>query len=504
MKMYEPWESVNGIVNHPMEEPKEPWDGDRLGPERPYVRRYDQILTMKMMLAYQDLNDRTKSDVVLRFDEALERIKLVDALTLGIPKLIYLVGWNSLGHDDKFPDWSVVNPFLCRPGSNDPVGDLRWLMQEAQKYHTTVSLHLNSSDAYEDSPLWQELLDNDIIGRRNGELYCYGEWSGKKVYQVVYKHVWEKGFYKQWVDDLLTMLPELKLAGSVHSDAFLCRWTDQSSYHEEEAARRQMMRYWRDCGMDLTTEFMYGGGEEIGQDMDYIPALTANHVESSGLIGLQAYAWHLAQTEDRWFSRPASLLAGGGFPHYENAFVEEPEAAVTAFLYGCNMQGEDIFLDGCRKGTDEWQTDFRCRFCTTTAMYVYLNQFANSEFMRIPGSCAIVLKKLGDVVARYEEDPRKRTIHKSGKLIRRGNDVFVPAAWISEYPAVVAYSETGYRDGNWALQADWNSVHSADVYDVSAAGPVLLEAALPISDGTVTLSLNPKQAVLIVPSGQKI
>ncbi|MBQ8683690.1 MAG: hypothetical protein IJ518_04145 [Clostridia bacterium] len=502
MKTYEPWKSVNGIVKHPVDEPKGPWNGDLRGPERPYMRDYSQILTMKIMLAFQDMNDRTKSDVLLRFDEALERIKQIDAITLGIPKLVYLVGWNHLGHDDKFPDWSVVNPFLCRPGSNDPVGDLRWLMQEAQKYNTTVSLHLNSSDAYQDSPLWDELLANDVIGTRNGELYAYGAWQGKTVYQIVYKNVWEKGYYKQWVDDLLAMLPELKIAGSIHSDAFLCRWTDQSSYAEEEAARRQMIRYWRDCGMDLTSEFMYGGGEEIGQDMDYIPALTANHVESSGLIGLQAYAWHLAQTEDRWFKRPASLLAGGGYPHLENAFIMEEEAAPIAFLFGCNMQGEDIVLEGCRKGTD-WKTDFRNRFFTTTAMYVYLNQFANSEMMHVEDG--MVLKKAQNVVAYYGKTPETRTITKDGILVRQGDNVFVPVVWIKDYPAVAAYSETGYTDRAWTLQPAWADVSAADIYEVTTDGPVLLHKAVPIAEGRVlTLSLEPKQAVCIVPAGQKI
>ena len=501
MKTYEPWKSVRGMVHHPAEEPKEPWNGDLRGPERPYMRDYSQILTIKMMLALQDMNDRTKSDVILRFDEALERIRQIDAITLGIPKLVYLVGWNHLGHDDKFPDWSVVNPYLCRPGSSDPVGDLRWLMQEAQKYHTTVSLHLNSSDAYEDSPLWEELLENDVIGRRNGELYAYGAWQGKTVYQIVYKHVWEKGYYKQWVDDLLTMLPELKIAGSVHSDAFLCRWTDQSSYAEEEAARRQMIRYWRDCGMDLTSEFMYGGGEEIGQDMDYIPALTANHVENSGLVGLMAYAWHLAQTEDRWFGRPATLLAGGGYPHMENAFVMEEDSECMAFLYGCSMQGEDIILEGCRKGTD-WKTDFLSRFYTTTAMYVYLNQFSNREVMRTPDGR--VLKKAGEIVARYSTDPDKRTISKDGILVRQNNDVFVPVVWMKKHPAVAAYSEAGYTERTWLFQPDWQCVIAADVYGVSADGPVLLEASVPVRDGKITLSLQPKQAVLIVPAGQKV
>lgn len=516
MSEYQPWESVNGTICHPCEESKEPWDGDRYGPERPYMRDYSQTLTYKIMLAFQDLEDATKSHVILRFDQALERIKQVDAMTLGLPKIVYLVGWNALGHDDKYPSWDMVNPFLCRPGSTDAVKDLRWLMQEAKQYNTSVSLHLNSSDAYTDSPLWEECLRNNIIGTRNGELYTYGAWSNKNVYQVVYKIAWESGFYKRQIDNLLKMLPELKDAGSIHSDAFLCRWTDQSSYHEEEAARRQMIRYWRDCGIDLTSEFMYGGGEEVGEDV--LGALNGNHTQSSGLIGLQAYAWHLAQDESYWFSRPATLLAGGAYPHLVNPFILEEGYEKIAFLYGCSMHVEDLLLDVFRKTeeeaaalpdafakkseeTESFEKIFISRFFTTTAMYVYLNRFANEEIEEKDG--ITVLNKADGVVAAFGADPATRLITKDGIVIRRNNDVFVPLCW-KAHLAVAAYSENGYEQTRWTLLPEWEGVDKVDVYTVTQKGPMLRNEALPVSQArTVTLTLAPKEAVYIVPAGDK-
>lgn len=516
MRTYEPWESVNGLITQPCEESKEPWDGDRLGPERPYIRDYSQTLTYKIMLAFQNLEDPTQSRVILRFDEALERIKEIDTMTLGLPKIVYLVGWNAMGHDDKYPSWDIVNPFLCRPGSTDPVDDLRWLMREAQRYHTSVSLHLNSSDAYKDSPLWDECKRCNIIGRRNGEDFSYGVWSNKKVYPIVYKTAWESGFYKQQIDNLLAMLPELKEAGSIHSDAFLCRWTDQSSYHEEEAARRQMIRYWRDCGIDLTSEFIYGGGEKEGEDV--LGALNGNHVESSGLIGLQAYAWHLAQDEKYWFSRSASLLAGGAFPHMVNPFVLEEGYEKIAFLYGCSMHVEDILLDVFRKTEEEaevlpdafakkseekrsFEDVFIERFYTTTAMYVYLNRFQNVDIKETDG--VTVLTKADGLVATYSSDPAKRTITKNGILIRQDNDVFVPLCW-KEHPAVAAFSEKGYEQTEWTLLPEWEKIREADVYIVSQDGLTQKHTGLPISEQrSITLSLAPKQAMYIIPAGNK-
>ena len=42
---------------------------------------------------------------------------------------------------------------------------LRWLIREAKQYNTTVSLHINMTDAYEESPLWDEYVAKDCFAR---------------------------------------------------------------------------------------------------------------------------------------------------------------------------------------------------------------------------------------------------------------------------------------------------------------------------------------------------
>ncbi len=506
MSTYKPWKSVNGIVNNPLEEPKHPWDGDALGPERPYMRDYTKMLTIKIMLAFQDMEDRTKSDVLLKFDEALERIKEIDALTLGIPKLVYLVGWNGLGHDDKFPSWDIMNENLCEEGE-DPVEKLRELMREAQKYNTTVSLHINSNDIYMDSPLWDYCKENNLIDKRNGELYRYAQWQGKDTYLMNFKNSWESGFYKKQVDNLLELLPELKDAASIHSDAFLSRWSDQCSYEESQAARRQMIRYWRDCGIDLTSEFIYGTTEEGDDELNRF-GTNGNNAPPAGLIGLMPYAWHLAQTEDFWFKRPQSLLAGGGIPHYINALAVEEDYERIAFLYGCSMQGEDILVEDCRKIKKEgaapnWDYKFKASFYTTTALYVYMNQFKNMNTYK--NGDETILNKKDNLISVYSPDPQKCTITKDGKLIRQENDVFVPVSWIEDFPAVAAFSEKGYSNKKWDFLSDWNGISNADIYEISKNGLKLISGNVPIAENSqIEISLNPNQAVLIIPTGKKI
>jgi hypothetical protein len=488
----EAWESVNGTVSCPAEEPAYAWDGDKNGPERPYIIDYSQTLTMKLFMAIPDENGG--SDVAIGFDEALEFIKQIDLLSLGIPKIIYLVGWNHMGHDNKYPSWEVVNPYLSSPGSTDAAADLNRLIKEARAYHTKVSLHLNSTDAYMDSPLWSTYKKNDLISRKDGEDFIIGVWNQKKAYQINYKNAWESGMYKKIVDDLLKMLPELKQSGTIHSDAFLCRRSDQSTLAEEQAARRQMIRYWRDCGIDLTTEFIFSS---IGEDID---TLDGNHPLTAGLVGLMPYAWHLNQNERFWHTRPASLLAGGGgAANKNNATGLAQEDKALGFLYGRTMQGESYFTKERVKGiTPGWEDIFINEFCLYTLLYLYQNKFANIS-VKGHGENRSLLKD-GNLFAQYSEKLEDRTIYKDGILLRQGNDVFAPAVWRKEYPMVIAYSESGYTDRIWTFLPEWRDITSADIYRLTKNGPEKLTSGAAVSEErSLSLTLGANQAIAIVP-----
>src|SRR5579872_1800668 len=91
-----------------------------------------------------------------------------DNLTRGMPKIIYLVGWQKGGHDHGYPAWDEVNPRLKRKQDATALESLRWLIREARQFHTTVSLHINMVDAYQQSPLWDEYVKKDIFARDAG------------------------------------------------------------------------------------------------------------------------------------------------------------------------------------------------------------------------------------------------------------------------------------------------------------------------------------------------
>ncbi len=72
------------------------------GPERPWIRDYSKTLVMKFFLCSRD-GDGNVDKVYLTFSDALDVLRRIDHITLGIPKIVYLVGWQYNGHDSKYP-----------------------------------------------------------------------------------------------------------------------------------------------------------------------------------------------------------------------------------------------------------------------------------------------------------------------------------------------------------------------------------------------------------------
>src|SRR5260370_20142455 len=71
----------------------------------PYVHEYDQMLTYKIVVDYCPSNPmpaRTATEVA-------DIMRRIDNLTRGIPKLVYLVGWQYRGHDTGYPAFDQVN-----------------------------------------------------------------------------------------------------------------------------------------------------------------------------------------------------------------------------------------------------------------------------------------------------------------------------------------------------------------------------------------------------------
>lgn len=426
-----------------------------LKPARPFRHPYHQTLTMKFMVCEKNGGLR------LTCEQVLESIRKLDHITRGIPKIVYLVGWQYDGHDTGYPAWDKVNERLKRPEDASALDSLKWLMDEALSYNTTVSLHINMLDINPDSPLWDEYVEKDLIARNeDGSLKQY-KWG----YPISYTREWEAGYTTKRIDWLLENLP-LERAGTIHIDAFhhyIPGFGEEpiSPYHgistdQEIAVQKRIFRYFMDHGVDLTAEF-------------------DNRYRKDAFIGLQPFAWHFGRLDP--MAIPASLYIGG----------EGGDAR-----FGVSMLGE-----GMIKRSPDKLKGFLSEFCTTTLPWYYLNRL---ERLKLEQETLF----FSEGVTSREEDG-KIIIRQGERILRDGNDLLIPALWNeARYPELIAYSQDGYDSRSWRLPEDWQNVSAVDLYAIELEGPVLHTAAHPVKDGELVLSLQKGQALSIVPAGTNL
>ena len=404
-------------------------------PEKPWIRDYSQTLVTKIFLCARDSIGNVKH-VYLRFEDALEEIKKLDRITLDIPKIVYLVGWQFTGHDAGYPSWSVVNASLKREQDNSAAQSLHWLIKQAKQYHTTVSLHINMIDAFKNSPLWDLYFNKNIIIKDKDGRPIPGEvFGGMQSYQISYAQEWKTGYAQKRIDSLLQLLPELREGGTIHIDAFhsiqAVRSTDSisSAYlgytiNDEIVAQRKIFRYWRLKGIDVTCE---GGMYWLRKDP---------------FIGLQPMAWHFEFDNfinSNWIGKPAEFkrlppqLYCGTPMHAEQKIMQDPEK-----LSGLIQQ-----------------------FCTSVVPWYYNNNLSKKE---------------------------------NNSIWQMSGDIFLPVLWREN--TIVAFSEKGYASKKWKLPRHWHKVQNVNVSVISVE-PVHNSITLPVEQGVITLTLKPGEAVSI-------
>ena len=404
-------------------------------PEQPWLHQYDQSLVMKIFLA--ERTDQGKGcKVYLTFEQALEVIERLDRITCDAPKIVYLVGWQFNGHDSKYPAWSEVNHRLKRAQDSTALESLKWLMREGRKHHTVVSLHINALDAYDDSPLWHEYLEKDIIAKDKQGAPLKGiVWNGQQSYPLSYAREWETGCAKRRIDGLLKMLPELKEAHTIHVDAFhtypplpgesqVAGFKGISPFlgygpERECAAQRKTLRYFRDYGLDVTSEHSAGG-------------------RLDPFVGLQPMAW----------------------------IYEPPAPGIPPSLYcGTPMRAESEIRTDPQKLPGLLE-----QFCLKGAPEIWANAWRASN---------------------HDHQPETN----DWQRVLQGTDCCLPLVWKTK-PTLLAYSRAGYDRKTWKLPADWTRVRTVRITNVNLESVTSQETA-EVKDGEVALTLAPGQAVVI-------
>lgn len=452
-------------------------------PEQIYMNPYHQMQVMKIMLAMPD--GKGGSQVYYTFEQTLSIIKQVDAISRGLPKILYLVGWQYNGHDDKYPAWFEVNNALKRQCDATGRESLLWLAEEAKKYHTYISVHVNMQDAYQDSPLWNEYFSKGLISRNiDGTPMEIGVWNGRKSYQVCYKNEWNSGYAVKRINALLELLPFIKETGAIMIDAFFSRENpyEKIPQKEEESYQRRIFRYFRSLGIDVTHE----GFHLLREGKDHF-------------IGINPWFLWYDATEEEYMKYPAYLSTGGATYCYIKQFPElTDEWLQLGFLFGMSGRGEDCFGDNENKGAPakDWAKKYRYQFYTSTLPYIYLNRYKRKK---LTGKKKNRIAYYSDGVVSSLKDS---TLTHHNRILRTGNDLFMPALWRSERE-FIAYSANGYQNKQWQLPPDWSDVYSVDLYKITTSGLRYKETRAIQKKGYITLSLEPEEAISIFPSNTR-
>lgn len=393
---------------------------------------YSRTWVSKMFLSMPD--KAGGSDVKITFEEAFDLIKQTDQLTLGVPKIIYLVGWQYNGHDDKYPAFFEVNPALKRNADPTALESLRWLIREARRYNTVVSLHINMTDAYEDSPLWLEYVEKDLISKnKNGELKVIGEYNGRKAYQINYRNEWNAGYTQMRIDRLVGMIPELKESATIHSDAWFAR---PSEGHNEtmvmEAGYQQKTAlYWKAKGVDVTNEFY----------LDY-------------LQGYVPFIYHFnAFSQQDYMNIPADVCTGSGL----NPDIRETDFDL-GFLFGTTCYGETCWMN-----KPIWAERLTSAFMLNCPHYFFLNRHKRLN-IEGTGKDRVVLYD-GNIKVSLSDS----TVTHGNRVLRRGNTCCYPAVWRTDGGAIVYSAD---KDGKMCFDIPylWDGAKQAVLYKITTSG----------------------------------
>ena len=423
---------------------------------------YSKLFMMKIDMAIPDY-EKNISVVWQNCTEVLDTIIAIDTITLWVSKIVYLVGWQYLGHDDKYPAFFEVNKGIKCDENTSPEDSLNWLISEAKKYNTVVSLHINLSDAYMDSPLWDTYIEHDLIVKNMfGKPKVTGRWNKQKAYQVSFLKEYNSGLFQKRIDKLCSIIP-LTDIGTVHVDAFFARRGKGVNIKSEKLGRRKMIEYCMSKGIDVTSEFLYREWK-CGHRA---------HFGKSDIVDLIPAYWHTAVSRRDVLSYSARELTGS-----INSGIAF-DKSMNSLIYG-NLKGEDIIGDA----KSEWHDEFAFKFATYGLPYLYLNELERLYIIGIMHGRR--LYHSGNVVS-YVKDKK---ITKNDKILKINNELCLSVPYLNK--TYVGYSENGKKN-KWYLENG-----SYDLYAIKGAEKQYLKQ-LNIVDGTYIV--KPEKRTMYVVRG---
>lgn len=426
--------------------------------------KHDYSKCMMTKLYMSEPDGKGGSKVYCDFEQALEIIKTTDNITHGIKKIIYLVGWQYNGHDDQYPAFHKVNANLKRDNDKTALDSMLWLIEQAKKFNTIVSVHINFADAYTNCELFEDYVKAKALIRTSSGLPAKVEkYNGMDCYKVSYKEEWESGLFQKRLDKIIDMLP-LAECGTIHVDNLQCYFNRKPYVSIEEMMkyRALMIEYAASKGIDITTEFIYREGSATR--FMYGRLVRHNTKYPIALLDKCPAFWLVDNiTANEAYDLYPTRLAGGIIKNKKLANL----------FYG-NMHAEDLWKN------NEWTQQFIEQFMTVNLPYFLLSvkervELKKGKNIHVVYSDGTVSYANGDI------------IH-NGQYLKQGGDVCMP------YPIKdtwAAYSING-------CQKEWfvGDYRQAEIFEITPNGYVEVER-VSLTNGKLQLVLNKKTAVLI-------
>lgn len=193
----------------------------------PHNRDYSQTLIFKLTLNIGDpaIQDPIYHRSLRCVEDILEHIQKIDEITLQIPKIAILVGFQQGGHDRQYPQFGPVDSsfYSIEHPEYDSRHALVYLMEQAAAcYHTNCTVHVNVVDGYPDSPLWDLYVKEGLICREEDGSFRKGWFdssNNRQAYTVNLKAAWENGRIQEQIDSLMEQLPPIQKTGALYLDA---------------------------------------------------------------------------------------------------------------------------------------------------------------------------------------------------------------------------------------------------------------------------------------------
>ena len=440
-------------------------------PQYPYGKDLSQTLTFKIMLRCARPQDVSNLDM----GRVLNYIKQIDCITRGLPKIVILGGFQQDGHDHQYPWWTPINDTFTAPGGLTGKEALLWLMQQARRYNTNCTFHVNPFDAYKDSPKWALYQEKDLICRKeSGSFVPGGVWWNRQSYMVNLVKEWESGVTKQKIDEFLKEVPLVKETGVLYFDNIT--QYPASPYHgitkddQRDAVKKCTEYLKQEYGIQLIGEYadpkLYGFLTQ-GITWDWNKSLEVNQMEI-----------------------PAYIMCGGRDIAHDTLLGQQINLKPHLQVFGTSLQLEDIQF--------QYYPDRVVReFTHHTLAYFYLNRLLRENYIQEGSLYRLTLSD--NVVSEYSNDVHK--IFRDGKLVKEGYDVFLPVYW-QNHPEIMAYSLNG-GNFDWNFPKEWSQIQKVDIYTFNESfnGLTVVESGRSITGNRISLAMEANKALLIVPTG---